>query len=623
MTIKKYILFSISTMLLAGCTSEDINNAPAEERLPLRLEATLSTNRAATRAAGKQFEENDILLSYVRHVYANSDIKTESDYSKYNKVQGSLVKFTTATTGTALYWDDFSKSDSEVNDLRTENHGLQSYYGYCYNGGTPSTPLTEDTGVLGWATDGDQSTDGDMMKNDLLWSSSQKAIEYNHAKGAHGTLTIPYTHAMSKFTIVLVAGDGFVANDLTSASVTLHGMNSEGVFTAPTSAIDVTGSTPIDVKMYANTVSTSDNSRAYEAVAVPLTALTENNLLATISNVAGNDYKVYVSGDMLTNWKDGIKEGKTQSGINYKLTVTLKKQAVNVVSSLADWTDVSATGIGEIQFTADVTDCGISNSLKANDKFTLWRAVKGTDELTENDFTEYSTATFDGTNFTYSPILYWPNKDDCYYFRALATMSGTAISDVTEKTVNMDSDILWATTPAHKTYKVGDAIAPRTGEVPLAFQHAMSKVVITLSTKTDNTDPAYVDLSKATFELTNLSTSGIIALSDGKITPNATSAIAFSDGASSIARIMVPQTIGDKAKLIVNLHDGATDAESTTYSLQLNTCVDSSKAIITKWLSGKQYNYTISISKEEMKFIVQIADWTPSTGSGNATLDWD
>ena len=87
---------------------------------------------------------------------------------------------------------------------------------------------------------------------------------------------------------------------------------------------------------------------------------------------------------------------------------------------------------------------------------------------------------------------------------------------------------------------------------------------------------------------------------------------------------MIPQTIGKDARLIINLHDGATAAESTTYSLQLNKCIDdNTKAEITKWVGGNQYSYTITLTKEEMKFRVLVQDWTPTTGSGNATLDWD
>ena len=80
---------------------------------------------------------------------------------------------------------------------------------------------------------------------------------------------------------------------------------------------------------------------------------------------------------------------------------------------------------------------------------------------------------------------------------------------------------------------------------------------------------------------------------------------------------MVPQTIGNGSKLTITLSDG------TTYSLQLNTCKNASDNAISTWEGGHQYTYTISLSKEEIKFRALVKDWTPQTGSGNATLDWD
>ena len=79
---------------------------------------------------------------------------------------------------------------------------------------------------------------------------------------------------------------------------------------------------------------------------------------------------------------------------------------------------------------------------------------------------------------------------------------------------------------------------------------------------------------------------------------------------------MIPQTITDDAKLIVELSDG------TTYSLQLNKCLNGSTAI-TKWESGNKYTYTITLKKEEVQFRALVEKWTENTGSGNAILDWD
>ena len=626
MTIKKYILLSMSTLMLAGCTSEDISNSPAEERLPLRLEATLSGDRPVTRAAGSTIESTDELMSYVRHIYA-TDISTETDYSKYASVQASLVKFTTASVGTALYWDDFSNSEKKETDLRTSNHGLQSYYGYCYNGGTPSTALVETTGVLGWTIASDQSSAEALKNNDLLWSPSQKAVKYDHAKDAHGTLEVPFTHAMSKFTIVIVAGDGFKAGDLKETTVTLKDVKEKGTFTAPTGEISVTDD-KTDVKMYSDgTDAATASTRSYEAMTVPQTALAEGNVLAVIDNAHGNSYEIKITDKILgtsnpvaaNNWKDGLDEGKTKTGYNYKLTVTLNKQAVNVVATLADWTDVSADGTGEIQFTADVKDSGISNatSLANGDSFSLWMTKKGDEELKESDFGSIATTSeFNGSAFVNGTKIYWPNGSDYYYFRALAKHTDTKTLDaVTEKKATQGIDLLWGTTAAHIGYAESAAINPRTGDVPMVFKHTMSNVVIELKTTDD--DASKVTLTDATVTLTYLYTDGTISIATGDIAHGENLTKTALDKSTSFDNlIMIPQTISNDAKLIVTLSD------KTTYSLQLNQCKNGEDAI-SEWVRGNKYTYTITLQKEAMKFRALVEAWKKESGSGNATLDWD
>ena len=619
MKLKNCIIFSISTLMLAGCTSEDITNTPDDERLPLRLEATLSTSRPVTRAAGDQFDADDELQCYIRHIYS-TDLNSDKNYEEVQAYKKLVTFYKNGEPTEKQYWDDYSDSD---NDLRTSNHALQSYYGYCYNGGTPTTDLVEKTGVLGWTTAGDQTADGAMKANDLLWSKSQDPVSYVHAKENRKGLEIPYTHAMSKFTIVIVASDGFASTDLSSATVTLSGMNSKGTFTAPTTTVDVSEATPIEVKMYGNAILTpanADPNRAYEAVVVPKTNLRSDGLFATIKNLGGNDYNVDMTSSIRDSWKDGLNDDKTKSGYNYKLTITLKKQTVGVVASLADWSDVSATGTGEIQFDTDITSIDKDNAatLKSGDAFSLWMS---TDK--DNMGSVATTSVFDGSNFENTPAIYWPNGSDNYYFRALAkgstdtnkTMEAASLDDVDQGT-----DLLWGTTAAHKgnttiDYAEGVAINPRTGFVPLIFKHAMSNVIIALAT---TNDASAVDLDGAKVTLTNLSNTGTINIGSGLITAGTVeedNAVKLSTNFSNL--FMIPQTIGDKAKLIITLTD------DTTYSLQLNTCEDASNTAIATWESGKQYKYTITLKKEAVKFRVLVQDWTPTTGSGNATLDWD
>ena len=609
MTINKYIILALSILTFAGCSSDN-DFSQEQSRLPLAFKTSLSGRSQVTRAAGSQIETDDELLCYVRHIV---DGQTDA-------VQTKLVTIINDEPTETLYWDDFSEStDDGSRDLRTEGHGLHSFYGYCYNGGTPTTTLVETTGVLGWTTATDQTSAEALKHNDLLWSNTQSMITYDHAKDKRGTLTVPYTHAMSKFTIVVVLGEGFKADDLNTTTVTLAGMSLKGTFTAPNASVVAEETTSIS--MFANTASTTDNGkpcRAYEAVAVPMTALTDGKTLATIQSVDGNNYQVVLNNDVLNSWKDGIKDDASMSGVNYKLTVTLNKQAIDVVATLADWTDVSAETTGEIHFSADVKTIDKNNdaSLKNGDSFSLWRSSDNT------DFGKIATtATYDGNKFVNTPAIYWPNGSTNYYFRALTQKtSSNTLAAVTTTEVNQGTDLLWATTAAHQgteadgttvhDYAEGDAINPRTGQVPLTFKHVMSNIVVTLTT---STDAAAVDLTDATVTMTNLKNEGEVSLASGVITAGTTQANILVDGET----IMVPQNIADASRLVITLKDG------TTYSVQLNLCEDENQQVITNWLGGNKYTYTITLKKEEIQFRALVKDWKEESGSGNATLDWD
>ena len=607
MTIKKSIILALSTLTFIGCTSDE-EVSQEQSRLPLTFEINLSGSRPVTRAVGSQFEKDDMLLCYVRHVSGNE------------AVQSKLVTIQNDEPTESLYWDDFSVSTGDGSkDLRTKGHGLQSYYGYCYNGGTPTTALVETTGVLGWTTADDQRVVGVMKANDLLWSAEQLAITYDHARDAHGTLTVPYTHAMSKFTIVVVAGKGFQSADLNAASVTLKGMSQKGLFSAPSTTVTSEGTTA--VKMYANAISTTTDvmpCRAYEAVTVPKTLLTSGALLATIENMDGNNYEVRLTDTILEGWKDGIKEEQSQSGVNYKLTITLNKQAISVVATLADWTNVSAAGIGEILFDADIKSINVNNAtgLKTGDSFSLWMTANETDYGTLT-----TTAEYDGSKFVNTPAIYWPNGSDSFFFRALAQKTASkTLEAVTTMSVAQGTDLLWGTTAEHvgteadgKTthdYAEGAAINPRTGQVPLTFKHAMCNVVVNLET---SSDASAVDLKDAVVTLTSLHHHGTVNIATGVIAHDDTPSDKTLDGEA----IMLPQEIGDNTKLKITLADG------TTYSLLLNQCEDASGKAVARWQSGNKYTYTISLKKEQIQFRALVEDWIEKTGSGNATLDWD
>ena len=647
--MKKLIYLSVIIALLS--CSNDVEETSSylngTGKTPIETAALLDVTTAPlTRAANKDFAENDQLLAYLRHVTWNGGatdrnsvsvdqapclvtfIKgTEAciDYSGaditpigLNTPLGLSFQNTKQTSNLTptLYWDDFS---NETNDLRSSNHYLQSFYGYCYNGGTPSDALTESTGVLGWTVPYDQ-TQADALKHaDLLWSAEQTPIKYDHAEGSRGKLVLPYTHAMSMVTVVVTAAEGFSDAALTNTWLELQGMNRTCKTTAPTYEISNVGQgtdSPGLVKM-ALTLN-EGMTCTYRAIVVPQTVLTSGNSFLKINGAEDNNYEVKVTQNMLDGWASGLSEGKMQSGYNYQLNVTINKVGIDVSATITNWNTVEATGTGEIKFQNDVTTTGpIADELK----------VGGMDiyKSTSQSFDEKSTTlTWDGTNstWTYSPTIYWAGQGDASYFRALSPAASTTA-------MAQGNDVLWgfACDADADISKVGTQnevkITPRTGDVSLRFRHAMSKITVQLVSSGE----AAVVLTDALISITNLANAGTLDLVKGTIQAGEKQSKpidCFCSASHPVADktkldnyCVIPQSIGHDAILTVKLADG------TTYSLPLNTCKDSSGQSIAAWEQGRHYVYTITLTKGSISFRALIKEWVDSNGEGDAELDWD
>jgi len=676
-------------LALVACTANDDTTTGTlsgdGEKTPLLVSATLNDGAVASRATDNKFDDGDQLLSYVRHVTWDGTENGQRNSVTADKAP-RLVEFTYGSSQTegdptsttkdltvsgGLYWDDFSNSASEATDLRTAGHYLQSYYGYCYNGGVPSTELTESSGTLGWSAPTDQTTADAVKKADLLWSAEQTPIMYSHADknvgGNHNTLQIPYTHAMSEVTIIVKTGVGFedvAETALNNTTVNLTGWNKTGTFTAPSQQVSGTPGIGTDdgiIKMYkGGSPSVADKVATckYVAMTVPQTSLTIGNTIAKINDADGNNYDIKLTQAMVAEsaWgqeldggpegfvDNGIAQTKshatiskgtsylTRPGVHYTLTITLHKVSVKVEASISTWKDVYAETSAISDFAHDIVSFNFEGfTPNANDAFSIYALNSNgistlSNELFENG--KKSVVTYVNSEWTCEPILYWPNGTDALYFRGLATYEGTSYKKYTGTDVSQGNDVIWSTTAAHTgndidgvpfSYAIGQAIKPRTGQVPLQMEHAMAKISVNLIT---TTGAAAVNLEGATIEISNIATSGTIAIADGAITPATQSGSITPQSVPLENYCVIPQNIGDTSYLIITLADG------TKYKAQLNKCIDDNstaepKSTIASWIRGNHYKYTIYLEKEKITFRALIKDWTESTGSGNANLEWD
>ena len=618
---------------LTACSNSVETDGPfflGDSKAPVALSVGVEMTAKPKRAVDHTFETGDKMVAHLQHVLKEGETYTTQGGFEKNVILtmrsnpvmtqvGNTKVWQTADfdTSPVLYWDDFS---STAHDIRLANHGLRLAWGYCYNDpDATNADYTAAVDVQNRRVQADQTAG--IRTSDLLWAKTQEMVPYEHGTQNQDPnrkgLVIPYTHAMSKATIVVTADETFGETPFAATTVTLHNVHTAGTFTASTA--EVSGAyTSGDITMQKTA---SGRTATFEAVFVPHTALANGNLWATLTDVENNTYKIELNADILSagHW-GAITE--TASGVNYLLNVKLSKQQITVMAQIADWDVVNATGSGIIQFVPDITSTGtIADDLKTG----------GTDIYksgSPKDFTTKSTTLTwneETTTWTYTDPIYWAGQSDASYFRALSP-AGTTTG------MAQGNDVLWGYacddeadkalvgTEAEKT------ISPRTGDVPLHYEHAMSKVTFRLGTAAE--DAAKVDLDGATLRLTHLAITGTLNMDKGTIAPDATTDNAYTVPHTATGsalhtltitngEIFIPQTISDDARLILTLKDG------TTYSLQLNLCKDNSKNTIGAWAQGKHYIYDITVAKEAITFRAVVKNWVEAKGNGNANLDWD
>lgn len=636
--IYRYIGMVAVALGFVACAN-DIGDAPSNDggKTPIDIAVAFVdgeiVSKSSTRAVDKTFEANDKLVAHLQHVQGTgSDASLVGSYEKTitltmnsnvtmsNTSDENIKQTTSFTTSESLYWDDFSDA---TYDIRTEGHGLRSAWGYCYNGNSSAPTEGNHKDDLEWSVSTSQNTDNNFKTSDLLWSQEQTPVPYNHEKNNHGTIIIPYTHAMSKATIVLTAGEGFGDDAFENTTITLKGVNIKGKFTASTATVIGTKTEGEgqydtgDIQMQKKSTDATNKSVTFECVFVPNTSLTNGKLWAEINNVAGNNYEIKLTSAMLAEEKWGA--GPTKSGVNYKLAATIKKQKIDVVAQIADWITKETSADGKIQFSTDLTNITSTGDLSAGSYLVFMSD-------TDND-TNYGDA---ATTRSYSenvwqdnPTLYWQGEREARFFRGLAKMNGESLtSEGVSRNAEQGTDLLWATTPQHKgtnnsgnevTINEGAKISPRTSEVPLEFRHAMSKVKFTFAT-TDNEDTK-VELSELTFSIDGIVNKGTIDISNGKI--KLSEASEDKQSLTESEKIVIPQSLEGK-NMKIKLKDG------TTYTLDLPKCkVNNTTTEIAEWKAGESYEYTITLAKEAIQFRALIKDWNKKTGSGDASLDWD
>lgn len=290
-------LILFASVLTAGCSQESDAPVPATPDEPEKLEIKISPSMTESRATDYGFESGDCTGLYVVN-YTGSVPGTLANSGNYV----DNMRFTyngTWVPDTPIFWAD------------NETHA--DFYLYY--------PYTKVQSVKAHAFDvkADQSAEADYKASDLLMGKTVNVTP------STSTTVIPVSHVMSRIIIALEAGNGFTAESLAQAavSVKINGVKCSSTVDLTNGAVTPTGSATSVTPLYAN--------NTYKALIVPQTV--ESGNLITV-NVDGRDFN--------------LKKGFTfESAKSHKFTVTLSKTSngvnVNINPWLEDGTDNGGT----------------------------------------------------------------------------------------------------------------------------------------------------------------------------------------------------------------------------------------------------------------------------------------
>ena len=640
-------------------------------------------------------------------------VAEETD-NKHNKLSCSPV----------LYWEDYGSSDiANMGTGKGREEGL-TIYGAAVDGvasvpsGLISSGSTID-GTLGkwtslsWALDANQSSG--FSAKDLLISNNiqgNNGVLYETDYGRYlfekrnlGKL-LEFKHTMSKITVNLKAGAGFAESTFTETTPVVYLTGNEGnpldasawAYTTGTVNITTGAITSQGGLKYITMSQASTPNDGYnitkEALVMPgslfkmPTGVAPNLVYPVIVriNVDGNIY--YVTSEMIrkaidpTNYNNPSSTNfETEAGKNYVINIIVNQTGISVTATVASWTDISADNVAPVinlvgQLGGSASDWGADKTFSFYRSSTDLNSGYSSDlALQENGFYgEESVLRFTNSSQTWSmdPVLYWPNHNTHYQFRAVwprtvittddgnftdprvvsgvnsvaglqiikvknvAYSGGTFPSDlmiarpnVENQNGNCGSKESNAVHPKKNLYTEG--ICARTGAINLTFNYMMSKVGVNLSTKENSSDPDYVNLTNAKVEIVNVYNNGDVILGNRTVNCGNYSKNSYTldVGASANNRLsaIVPQTFtyssalasGNTKLRITIYNNGDTNSIDDIYEADLKTIPvqegSSPAAAVDGWESGKYYVYNLRLTKTKVQVTASLTPWTEVTAT--------
>ena len=710
-----YLYIAALTFLIA-CSSEerittDSNEDPSG---PIKLSAGIvEGNTKATTRSGA--EDN-----HANHQALTSDTKlalrVSGTWTGHGESPYAVVKTTTATVGPEtssgskhnsltysplLYWDDYGSADP-ANATTGRTEGL-TIYGVAINGKTIA-PSVSDWTALSWTLPANQTaSESTPADKDLLISNNIKAGTgdgtYKFDSRTSGKL-LEFTHALSKITVNLNANNGFTdgvfASDPEVKLTSNNASTSYAEWAYTTGTINITTgavssqSNPAVITMWQAVSAPDGYDITKEALVMPGSQFSADDAIIARINADGNIYYVTAEKIRTAISASHASEGaySTEAGKNYIINVTVNKTDIVVTATVANWTNISADEVAPVINVSG--DLGGSAVISADKTFSFYRSsfpninlgYSYDESLKENNYYKEESVlgyTHSTTTWTMSPVLYWPNHNTHYQFRAVWPRTVTTTTGdedkprvVREVPIGQTSEYQLikvhneAYTPDHfpsdlmiarpdvpngyqncgnnevvhqKVNLYTNGICAREGTINLKFKYMMAQVEVILTTT--DTDYDKVKLDGAIVELVNVHKTGSVKLGDMEVITTGTSPLSnpvlntfgdytldYNSTSTHYHSAIVPQPLrfteplaDGNLKFRIKIMNAAGDAVDDIYYADIKpisvkvTSSSDAAAPVTNWESGKHYVYTLHLSKTEIKVTATLANWTEVTAS--------
>ena len=710
-----YLYIAALTFLIA-CSSEERITTDSNEDPSGPIELSAGIVEGSTKATTRSGAEDN----HANHQALTSDTKlalrVSGTWTEHGESPYAVVKTTTATVGAEtssgskhnsltysplLYWDDYGSADP-ANATTGRTEGL-TIYGAAINGKTIA-PSVSDWTALSWTLPANQTaSESTPADKDLLISNNIKAGTgdgtYKFDSRTSGKL-LEFTHALSKITVNLNANNGFTdgvfASDPEVKLTSNNASTSYAEWAYTTGTINITTgavssqSNPAVITMWQAVSAPDGYDITKEALVMPGSQFSADDAIIARINADGNIYYVTAEKIRTAISASHASEGaySTEAGKNYIINVTVNKTDIVVTATVANWTNISADEVAPVINVSG--DLGGSAVISADKTFSFYRSsfpninlgYSYDESLKENNYYKEESVlgyTHSTTTWTMSPVLYWPNHNTHYQFRAVwpRTVTTTTGDEDKPRVVrevpvgqtfeyqlikvhneaytpdHFPSDLMIARPDVPNGYQncgnneVGhqkvnlytNGICAREGTINLKFKYMMAQVEVILTTT--DTDYDKVKLDGAIVELVNVHKTGSVKLGDMEVITTGTSPLSnpvldtfgdytldYNSTSTHYHSAIVPQPLrfteplaDGNLKFRIKIMNAAGDAVDDIYYADIKpisvkvTSSSDAAAPVTNWESGKHYVYTLHLSKTEIKVTASLANWTEVTAS--------